>query len=36
MGQVLDWDNRDSFSTAHTFLLNQFIFCKEELVATHV
>ena len=35
----IDWDNRYFFSfiqTAHTFLLNQFILCKEEVVATYL
>ena len=39
MGKVYRLGQQDIFfhyMTAHTFLLNQFIFCKEEVVATHV
>ena len=38
MQKVLDWDNRHFFPLYRqlTLLLNQFILCKEEVVATHV
>ena len=42
-GMYTDWDNKKNknkrkkkqIQAAHTILLNQFIFCKEEVVATH-
>ena len=36
-GSYIDWDKKHFFPLYSSyFLINQFIFCKEEVVATHV